>query len=140
MTLPPSPEAQIDVQAIKARCAETRAQARTRRAKLRGHVAAIQRAVEAQLPEDEPDCVHVWVYETAVEVMVDRLRGTVAAKTLSGSVGHVLDDAASSDDIARELREQRDALTAALAEARKERDEANRKLLAHLDDAIRRTP
>lgn len=40
------------------------------------HVAAIQEAVEAQLPEDEPDCVHRWVYETAVKVLVERLNCT----------------------------------------------------------------
>lgn len=37
------------------------------------HVRAIQRAVEAKLPEDEPDDVRPWVYETAVKVMIQRL-------------------------------------------------------------------
>lgn len=39
------------------------------------HVRAIQRAVEAKLPEDEPDDVRPWVYETAVRVMAERLMG-----------------------------------------------------------------
>ncbi len=39
---------------------------------LASDVRAIQQAVEAQLPEDEPDCVRPWVYETAVRVMTER--------------------------------------------------------------------
>jgi hypothetical protein len=62
---------------------------------VRGHVAAIKRAVEAQLPEDEPDCVRTWVYETAVKVMAERLRavccegrcvGHIAGESLAGIV------------------------------------------------------
>ena len=46
-----------------------------KRVELADHVRAIQRAVEAKLPEDEPDCVQRWVYETAVRVMADRIAG-----------------------------------------------------------------
>lgn len=41
---------------------------------LKEHVRAIQLAVERLLPEDEPDCVRPWVYETAVKVLAARLR------------------------------------------------------------------
>lgn len=44
------------------------------RAERRRLVAAIKKAVEAKLPEDEPDCVRTWVYETAVDVVVGALR------------------------------------------------------------------
>ena len=57
------------------------------------HVRAIQRAVEAQLPEDEHDDVRPWVYRLAVRVMATRLapnRELIAA----------LDDIASYDSLA----------------------------------------
>lgn len=41
------------------------------------HVKAIQSAVEAALPEDEPDDVRPWVYELAVKVMAERLGGNL---------------------------------------------------------------
>jgi hypothetical protein len=43
------------------------------RSELKEHARAIQRAVETLLPEDEPDCVRPWVYETAVKVIADRI-------------------------------------------------------------------
>lgn len=43
------------------------------KAELSDHVRAIQRAVEAELPEDEHDDVRPWVYRKAVEVMAERL-------------------------------------------------------------------
>lgn len=44
-----------------------------KKSELKDHVRAIQRAVESLLPEDEPDCTRDWVYETAVNVIADRL-------------------------------------------------------------------
>lgn len=51
---------------------------------LKAHVRAIQRAVEMQLPEDEPDDVRPWVYETAVKVMIDRLSAALEGAATTG--------------------------------------------------------
>lgn len=79
------------------------------------HVRAIKAAVEAQLPEDDPDCVHQWVYETAVAVMDDRLKdreraawrqgfmegGRIVMKVLIGKVRSL-----TGFDIQQEIRGQ----------------------------------
>lgn len=60
------------------------------KAELAEHVRAIQRAVEAQLPEDEPDCVQPWVYETAVKTMAQRL--TAAGSSSSPKISQAIED------------------------------------------------
>lgn len=69
---------------------------------LTGHVEAIQAQVARQLPEDEPDHVRRWVYETAVKVMDKRLREGIRQELAAAAAAAQERDAAQSPvDIAR---------------------------------------
>lgn len=51
---------------------------------LKAHVQAVQRAIAATLPEDEPDFTRPWVYEAAVKVIADRV-----ARGILAQMGHM---------------------------------------------------